>query len=67
MQMYLLHKNIDMPFSLAVQEKSMSDFEKLCEEFAKTGIVPPPACSLAQTTPLGYISNLHLKHQSHVC
>ena len=38
MQMYLLHKNIGLLFQLEMQEKSMSDFEKLCEEFAKTGI-----------------------------
>ena len=67
MQMYLLHKNIGLLFQLEMQEKSMSDFEKLCDEFAKTGIVPPPACSFAQTTPLGYISSLYVKHQFGIC
>ena len=32
MQILLLRKNIDILFSLAMQEKSMSDSEKLCEK-----------------------------------
>ena len=35
MQILLLRKNIDILFSLAMQEKSMSDFEKLCEKQVK--------------------------------
>ena len=32
MQIHSLHKSIDTIFSLAMQEKSMADLEKLCEK-----------------------------------